>query len=146
MAVPLDLFRYSDEAIAHGKGDGQDWTIGAVDPFFSIDGGATRLVDFASGASVDYAYNGAGVDVVGDGFQGSHWAHDLNDPAGIFDAAIGSGMRRNLSSLDVQALDVMGWDRITPPSGQTYSSQFSIQSNDVASGGYLLEPCRWHSI
>ena len=66
---PLDLFRYTDLGLSEGKGDGQDWSIAADNPFFSIDGGVTALVEFASGENVDFADNGAGVDALGDGHQ-----------------------------------------------------------------------------
>ena len=112
---PLDLFRYTDLGLSEGKGDGQDWSIAADNPFFSIDGGVTALVEFASGENVDFADNGAGVDALGDGHQASHWKHTPESPAGIFDAALTTGVRRNLSEVDLKALDVIGWDRSTEP-------------------------------
>ena len=124
---PLDLFRYSDEALNQGKGDGQDWSLAGDDPYFSIDGGSTRIADLSSGEhDIDYAHNGVGIDATGDDFQASHWQHNPYDPVGIFDGAITSGVRRELSEVDLQALDIIGWD---------YAIDFRVETNSAASGG-----------
>ena len=160
---PLDLFRYSNDGL-QAKGDGQDWSFAGDDPYLSIDGGATRLVDFAAGEH-DVDFQGDGVpEHHGDGFQASHWVHDPVNPAGIFDGAITDGVRRNLTEVDLQAIDVIGWDRISasggsgsgggsgssgitepirfeaedlPLSSTTPNAYIDIQSFNVASGGQV---------
>ena len=96
----LDLFRYGEES--DGKGDARlDMSIGG-DAYFSIDGGDTNLADFATGKELSLG---------GDGYQASHWQHNPNSPIGIMDPALELGERRTISSRDLQALDVIGWDR-----------------------------------
>ena len=156
---PLDLFRYSDDGLNQGKGDGQDWSLAGDNPYLSIDGGATHLVDFATGEH-DIDFQGDGVpEHYGDGFQASHWAHNPVNPAGIFDGAITDGVRRNLTEVDLQALDVIGWDRTSaassnssgngagytirveaetlPLSASTPNAYIDVQSWDVASSGQV---------
>jgi hypothetical protein len=96
-ATPLDLFRYSSASSASGK---NDLSVGG-NPFFSIDGGKTNLGYFSTG---EYS------DLGGDGYQASHWKHKGDNPMGIMDPALRLGQRRNLSNLDIKAMDVMGWD------------------------------------
>ena len=76
----IDLYRYSAEGIEKSRGDGQDWSIGADAPFFSIDGGTTSLAEFSTGEG-DIDQDGT---LEGDGYQASHWKHNLVDPAGYF--------------------------------------------------------------
>lgn len=93
----LDLFRYSDRSngdidIGYGSELGEK--------YFSIDGGNTALANFSSGSDT-----GAG----GDGYQASHWERQSN-ALGIMDPTLGLGERSQISALDLQALDVIGWD------------------------------------
>ena len=125
-ATPLDLFRYSADGLAAGN-YGLDWSIAGADPYFSIDGGTTQLADFASGSDVDFV-DSQQTDLQGDGFQASHWENNFTNPAGIFDGAITDGVRRDLSNVDLQALDVIGWDRVSPSS----SSLQTLYDNVVA--------------
>jgi hypothetical protein len=96
-ATPLDLFRYSSASSASRK---IDLSVGG-NPFFSIDAGKTNLGYFSTG---EYS------DLGGDGYQASHWKYQANTPMGIMDPALNLGQRRNLSNLDIKAMDVMGWD------------------------------------
>ena len=99
-ATPLDLFRYSQNA----KGDRRDLSIGRINgknPFFSIDGGETPLADFSSSKQKELG---------GDGYQASHWAHSPDNPIGILDPVLLPGEERSISSLDLLAFDVIGWD------------------------------------
>ena len=91
-ASPLDLYRYS------GSSEGIDLSIGN-DPYFSIDGGNTNLGNFA---------NGEYTDLGGDGYQASHWQQDSNQ--GIMNPILPVGNRRNISDVDLVAMDVIGWD------------------------------------
>ena len=94
-ATPLDLYRYSDSTASTGK---LDLSIGG-DPYFSIDGGNNNLGYFANGE-----YSNLG----GDGYQASHWRQDSSQ--GIMNPILPVGERRNISNLDLTAMDVIGWD------------------------------------
>lgn len=103
---PLDLYRYSANSLAYGQTKGVDslldWSFerGSYgDSYFSIDGGTTFLAPFATGA-----YNG-------DGFQASHWENrSYGSELGIMDPAGGTGEVLSVTSLDLRAMDVIGWD------------------------------------
>ena len=120
---PLDLFRFSGEGIQESKGDGQDWSIGADSPYFSIDGGNTSLAEFSTGDE-DVDQDGT---LEGDGYQASHWKHNIVNPAGIFDPALINGVRRNVTNLDLTALDVIGWDRSASSSNLDFSIRFEAE-------------------
>ena len=94
-ATPLDLFRYSDNDMAQGK---IDLSTGG-DPYFSLDSGATNLANFASGAYTDFG---------GDGYQASHWKDGSG--VGIMNPILRAGEKKDISSLDLKAMDVIGWD------------------------------------
>ena len=91
-ATPLDLFRYSR------SGSAIDLSIGS-DAYFSIDRGRTRLADFATGEGSEFG---------GDGYQASHW--EANSDTGIMDPVIRLAEQAQISDLDLQALDVIGYD------------------------------------
>ena len=91
----LDLFRYSGP-------DQLNFATGG-DPFFSIDGGNTSLATFSTGAAN------------GDGQQASHWEDGLG--LGILDpTANAPGNINLLSQLDIDSLDVIGFDIVPEPS------------------------------
>lgn len=90
---PLDMFRYSTQSAAAGV---IDWTADARDKYFSIDGGATDLASFSTG------------EVWGDGYQASHWKDGLG--IGIMDPTAAPGELLSMSDLDLEALDVIGWN------------------------------------
>jgi len=92
----LDLFRYSPESIAAGSGI-RDWTAGASNAFFSLNGGTTPLADFGTGT-----YRGNGI------FPG-HWNSDVS---GIMSATLAPfiGQAAQISPMDLVAMDVVGWD------------------------------------
>ena len=91
---PLDLYRYSDDSIDN---DALDWTADDREKFFSIDGGTTSLGTFSTG--VNY----------GDGRQASHWKD--NEQLGLMDPTFAPGEQGVVTDLDLQAFDVIGWDR-----------------------------------
>ena len=93
-ASPLDLFRYSN---ASGQNK-LDISTGG-NPFFSIDGGNTNLGNFANGEHIEFG---------GDGYQASHWRQ--NSSLGIMNPMLPTGERKNISDLDLTAIDVVGWD------------------------------------
>jgi hypothetical protein len=90
----LDLFRYS----AQSKQDNAiDWTADARDKYFSIDGGNTPLALLSTGLEL------------GDRKQASHWKDGLG--LGIMGPTFSEGDLRQITALDLQAFDVIGWDR-----------------------------------
>ena len=98
-ATLLDLFRLSDKSVSN-YGGVPDLTISGGNRFFSIDGGATNLADFATGEAVTLG---------ADGYQASHWRQQDN-PLGIMNPTLKTRQRRTISDLDKLALDVIGWD------------------------------------
>ncbi|MEL6552095.1 MAG: NF038122 family metalloprotease [Cyanobacteria bacterium J06621_11] len=94
----LDMFRFSDYSEERGKVD----LASGVRSYFSIDGGDTNLADFARGKK--------DLGLGSDGFQGSHWKDQNNNQLGIMGPTIRRGEQREVKTLDLQALDVIGWD------------------------------------
>lgn len=88
----LDLFRYSTESTAEGM---IDWTADTRAKYFSIDGGATKLANFATGVTY------------GDGKQASHWKD--NQSLGIMDPTAYGGEILKITAFDRQAFDVIGF-------------------------------------
>ena len=92
----LDLYRYSDDSLSEGP-TVIDFTADMREKFFSFDGGATRPGTFSTGEDF------------GDGYEASHW-EELRPPIGLMDAAGDLGELTQISELDLQAFDVIGWD------------------------------------
>ncbi len=94
VARPLDLFRFSAGSVAAGA----DFDLRAdkADKYFSVDGGATHLASFSTGA-----YNG-------NGRENQHWKDNLG--LGVMDPTLALGEYGSVTARDVQALDVIGWD------------------------------------
>ena len=84
----LDLFRYG--------GSNQDWLDLATgsSSYFSTDGGQTRIANFSGGGPSDY--------------QGSHWKNGYG--YGVMDPLLAIDQQRNVTDLDLQAFDSIGWD------------------------------------
>jgi hypothetical protein len=91
---PIDLYRYSVESRAVGA---IDWTADGRGKYFSIDAGATSLAAFSTGVTH------------GDGRQASHWKDNLG--IGLMDPTLASGEQGVITTLDVLAFDVIGYDR-----------------------------------
>jgi hypothetical protein len=91
---PLDLFRYSTDSQSVNA---IDWTADTADKYFSLDGGVTKIASFATGVNF------------GDGRQASHWKDNLG--LGIMDPTTASGELSQITSNDVRAFDIIGWDR-----------------------------------
>ncbi|MCX6596676.1 MAG: NF038122 family metalloprotease, partial [Acidobacteria bacterium] len=94
---PLDFFRYSEDSAAMGV---LDWTADSRDKYFSVDGGLTALAQFATG--VEH----------GDGDQTSHWKYRRKNKIGILDPTYHLGEVSQVTSNDLIALDVIGWDAV----------------------------------
>lgn len=90
----LDLYRYSAQAVGQGAGV-LDLATGGTS-YFSINGGAGNLGTFSTGS-----YNG-------DGRQASHWKDNL--ALGIMDPTLANGELALIRTLDLTALDVIGYD------------------------------------
>lgn len=90
----LDVFRYAGLG-APGFAAGQA-------AYFSLDNGASSLASFSVGGSGQY--------------QASHW---LQGTGGLMDPAALDGVAKDITPLDVTALDAVGWDTAVaePPSG-----------------------------
>ena len=85
----LDLFRFSAPGL-------RSYAVGEA-AYFSVDGGASLVAPFSDGRR----------------FQASHWPADFNwegAPA-LLAPSIGRGQAVNITSLDILALDTVGWDR-----------------------------------
>ncbi|MBS1716385.1 MAG: NF038122 family metalloprotease [Armatimonadetes bacterium] len=99
-ASVLDLFRKSRNAAG---GLDMDMSADNREKYFSIDGQNT-LAQFSRGV------------VYGDGWQASHWQH-FNDAAsryGIMDPRALRGAFYHETPLDVEALNVIGWQTAVP--------------------------------
>lgn len=96
-ASPLDLYRFSDQSKTSGV---IDLTADARAKYFSIDGGVTSLAAFSTGA------------LRGDGRQASHWKDDAlaGSYLGLMDPTLSLGFQSSLTSLDLLAFDVIGYD------------------------------------
>jgi hypothetical protein len=99
---PLDLYRYSIDSFQQGA---IDWTADKRTKYFSIDGGYTALALFSTGS------------VNGDGRQASHWKDNYG--FGIMDPTTGYGELDRIRSLDITALDVIGYN-VAIPEPSTY--------------------------
>lgn len=97
-ATVLDFTRCSTDS--KNAGASMDWSIGPDTKDFSINGTCSGT-DFVSNAWSTGAY-------YGDGRQASHWKDQLG--RGIMDPTMASGETGVVSSLDLLAFDVIGWD------------------------------------
>jgi len=101
--APLDFARFSDDSEAAGADI--DWTADNRDKYYSLDGGATKGAPGNSHWSEGRNF--------GDGRQASHWKDNLG--LGIMDpTARGAGQVNIVTALDIEALDIAGWDTFTP--------------------------------
>jgi len=101
----LDFTRHSAASFAAGATI--DFTADSRAKYFSLNGGITNLTPAVAGGfatSVNF----------GDGRQASHWKDNLG--WGIMDpTALPSGQLNVVTALDLQALDVIGWNLIPVP-------------------------------
>lgn len=95
-AMPLDLFRFNYNTAS----DNPDLSYGALGGMkgFSIDGGETIIAAFSQGANTQLS---------GDGEQASHW---IAGTKALMAPTLTVGTRIDINSLDLRALDVVGWD------------------------------------
>lgn len=112
--TPFDLFRYSAPGVlSYGYNSAA---------YFSLDGGATVLNRFNNSAS---------------GGDRGDWATTAGT-SDIQDAFIGKGQRKNLSAVDLAALDVIGWSgaNLGNASGGPKGIAFNLD-------GTVPEPATW---
>ena len=106
--APLDLFRFSSRSIDAGGGLGViDWTADPTTKYFSVDGGATSLANFATGV------------IFGDTHEPHHWKNGFN--TGLMDPTAGSGVLLAFSAMDLRAMDVIGWNLVAAPEPSTFT-------------------------
>lgn len=94
--TPLDLFRYTSPGVTAAGNNG-------AGVYFSVDGGATNL----------HYYN----DQSRNGLDAADWASGQGPDA--FNQYADSGVVNGLSAVDLQQLDVIGWNLISVPEPST---------------------------
>jgi hypothetical protein len=99
--TPLDLFRCS--AASANAGADIDWTADTRVKSFSTDNCASTMGQFATGR------------IHGDGRQASHWKDNLG--LGVMDPTAATGETLVVTLLDLQSLDVIGWELAVPEPG-----------------------------
>ena len=100
-ATPLDMLRFSQASYEESDNGHNfiDMSIGG-DPYLSFTGGSTSIAYFSTGVNQDLG---------GDGYQASHWQQQDN-ALGIMDPVLATGRRREITELDIQVFDGIGWD------------------------------------
>jgi hypothetical protein len=101
--TPLDLFRYSERSKLDPDKNGVrpvaiDLAIGG-NPYLSVKNGDSPIASFDTGTDTSQG---------GSGNQASHWKS-----SGIMNAVLNQGSRPTISSADLTALDVIGYDLAT---------------------------------
>ncbi|MCE9552593.1 MAG: NF038122 family metalloprotease [Planctomycetes bacterium] len=101
--TPLDLFRFSSRSLGAGGGIGViDWTDDSIDKYFSANGGTTPVATFSNGAT----------------YEASHWKYNLGQ--GIMDPTATAGTLMQISTNDLRAFDVIGFDTAIVPEPSTF--------------------------
>jgi hypothetical protein len=94
--TPLDLFRYSANTLGTDLNDLSYGSRGG-DKYFSIDGN-TVIAQFSTGKDTSLG---------GSGEQASHWKQGT---MGIMDPTLAPRARESITTIDLLALDVIGWN------------------------------------
>lgn len=117
----MDLFRQSQTS----KNDNKamlDWRVTAEDVYFSIDGGATKIASFAQGKSID-------------DYQNSHWKE--GDNLGIMAPRLDPQQVKQISALDIQLADAVGWDTVIGSSTDYQNSSISYTVHEDSFDGAM---------
>lgn len=96
----IDFLRFSDDSELAGADI--DWTADERAKYLSIDGGATALLAGGAHWSTGFEF--------GDGYQASHWKNGAG--IGLMSPTTSTGALASFSNTDLQAFDVIGFDRI----------------------------------
>lgn len=100
-ATPVDMLRYSQESNTMSGGENWiDMSVGG-NPYLSFTG--------SDGEAIAYFSSGVDTELGGDGYQASHWKA-MDEAVGIMDPRLKTGDRREITELDVQLFDAIGWD------------------------------------
>lgn len=100
--TPLDLFRYSSWSRQYNAVD----LAAGVQTYLSTNGGQSAIGYFARG-KIDLGLGS-------DGFQTSHWNGGTS--SGLMDPFLALGERSNIETIDLRALDIIGYDRTSQAS------------------------------
>ena len=98
-ATVLDLFRFSAASLQAGSGF-IDTSSDTRPKYFSVDGGATAVAQFALGSTT--------------GYQADHWKEFTF--TGLMDPQTFSGSLRRIRPTDLRAFDVIGYQVVPEPS------------------------------
>ncbi|WP_190744619.1 NF038122 family metalloprotease [Tolypothrix sp. FACHB-123] len=105
---------------------------GSSTPFFSIDGGDTAIANLSTGENEGLTSSFFWNNYQPDGYQGSHWKRSSNGFAlGIMDPSLPTNTRRGVTNLDLQALDVIGYNRAASTFNPLSSLQLSTLKNQA---------------
>ncbi len=118
----MDLFRYSE--IVKGSGT-IDWTVDTDTEYFSVDGGQSQLAEFT---------NGSAASANADNYQVSHFRDGTNS---VMRPTLSKGERSLLTGLDLQVMDVIGWDRAAGSQTNYQNSTISYRSDGDSFDGAL---------
>ena len=101
-ATPLDMLRFSRNSYQM-SGDDENWIDMSVggNPYLSFNG--------SGGRPVAYFSTGINTSLGGDGSQASHWKQQDN-AMGIMDPVLRTGQKREITNLDKQLFDAIGWN------------------------------------
>jgi len=121
--TPLDLFRFSDSVDFYNPGIHPDPT--AANRYEQFENftrelrpNVSMMTDFGASYWTDgadfFAVEVEMADVFG-GQQTSHWQGTTSaTPVGVMEAALAPGVRSNVTAIDLRALDLIGWDIVSP--------------------------------
>jgi hypothetical protein len=129
--APLDLYRCTAASAALGA---LDWTVGnpGTARMFSLNACQTSLATFSQGR------------IRGDGQQASHWKDNLG--LGIMDPTAGTGEPLTITTLDLIAMDVIGWNLpnqvppVAPPVATPAPASALVFALGLAGLGFTRRP------
>ncbi len=83
--------------------------------------GGTRFLSLRNdyqASELGYFATGKDSSMGGNGFQASHWRGDAGS-SGMMNAGLGKGQRGSLTTLDLRAFDILGWDLVSTGANTT---------------------------
>lgn len=121
----IDFLRFSSES--ENAGADIDWTADNRAKYFSIDGGLSKELDGSDHWSTGVVH--------GDGEQNSHWKE--GQQIGVLAPTTGFGLANSISATDLQAFDVIGYNRTGSSSFTAVPEPASLFLGFVVLGGML---------